>query len=98
MWAFVRFTEIKDFIICVIHIAFDFLISKSIIFEHQKQIGKYFVDFCIDKTIIEIDGAHWHNKEKDAIRDNELSLLGYTVYRIDSKERIHHRIEQIISV
>ncbi len=79
-------------------VAFDFLTRNSISFEHQKQIGKYFVDFCVNDVIIEIDGARWHNAEKDKIRDSFLESLGYKVYRIDSKERIDNRIKDILSV
>ena len=79
-------------------VAFDFFTVNSIKFEHQKQIGKYFVDFCIDNVIIEIDGARWHNKEKDLIRDAEIESIGYKVFRIDSKECIEDRIKEILGV
>lgn len=79
-------------------VAFDFLTRCDIIFEHQKQIDKYFVDFCIDTLVIEIDGARWHDKEKDSIRDRIIEDLGYKVFRIDSKERIEDRIKEILGV
>lgn len=47
------------------------------------------VDFCIAKTIIEIDGSD-HQKPakaaKDTIRDAALQKLGYHVVRITNKE------------
>ena len=69
-------------------------------FEHQKAILTYFVDFCINTTIIEIDGEQWHpiGNEKDARRDSELVDNGYTVYRIRSKEKIEQRIKEILSL
>lgn len=79
-------------------VAFDFLVENNIQFEHQKQIDRYFVDFNINNIIIEIDGARWHDKEKDAIRDRELEKLGYTIFRIDTKEKIVDRIKNILGV
>jgi len=81
-------------------VAFDFLTANNIKFEHQKEILGYFVDFCIDKLIIEIDGEQWHpiGNEKDTKRDLELTNNGYTVYRIRSKEKIQKRIKEILSL
>lgn len=78
-------------------VAYDFLSKLGIKFEHQKQIDKFFPDFVIDKLIIEIDGANWHNKEKDDSRDKVLSTYGYTVFRILSSEKIEERIKEILS-
>lgn len=80
-------------------VAFDFLTATSIKFEHQQKILGYYVDFCIDKIIVEIDGEHWHpiGNEKDSLRDAELTANGYTVYRIRSKERIEERLTEIFS-
>lgn len=79
-------------------VAFDFLLRNNIKFDHQKQISKYFVDFLINNVVIEIDGARWHNKEKDAIRDSIIESLGYIVHRIDSKDRIEDRIKDILGL
>ena len=79
-------------------VAFEYLTKLGIEFEHQKQIGKYFPDFVVGNVIIEIDGAQWHNAEKDQARDAVLNSLGYTVYRIDSKDRIEQRIADILGV
>lgn len=69
-------------------VAFDYLVSKNILFGHNKYIKPYWVDFCIGNIIIEIDGKRWHNTEKDAIRDKNLLELGYKVYRFDSQKTI----------
>lgn len=81
-------------------VAYDYLVSKGIEFEHQKPIAGFFVDFCINSVIIEIDGEHWHpeGNDKDAHRDQILKNEGYTVYRIRSKEQIEDRIQNILSV
>jgi very-short-patch-repair endonuclease len=79
-------------------VAFDFLTTYNVVFEHQQKIDKYFVDFCVGKIIIEIDGARWHNTSKDLERDTYLESLGYKVFRIDSKERIEVRIREILGV
>ena len=78
-------------------VAYDYLTNLGVRFEHQKKVGKYYPDFLIGDTIIEIDGARWHNQDKDKERDGVLNELGYTVYRIDSKEFIERRIEQILT-
>lgn len=81
-------------------VAFDFLTKHNIKFEHQKKIGTYFVDFCIDTMVIEIDGERWHpiGNEQDAVRDKELSLRGYSVIRIRSKDRIEDRLSEIFNL
>ena len=77
-------------------VAFDFLTSHNVVFEHNKKIDKYYPDFVIGNTIIEIDGAQWHDKEKDKIRDEILSSYGYTVVRIISSENIQQRLTEIL--
>lgn len=77
-------------------VAFDYLTSRDIKFAHQLKVGKYYPDFVIDKTIIEIDGKRWHNKDKDAKRDAELTALGYKVYRIQTDENIINRLNNIL--
>ena len=79
-------------------IAFDFLTKNQIKFDHNKKIGRYYPDFVIDKLIIEIDGERWHDKEKDSKRDLELQMLGYTVIRINAKDYIEFRLNEILSV
>lgn len=81
-------------------IAFEFLTKNNVIFEHQKKILNYYVDFCINQVIIEIDGERWHpiGNSKDAERDRALAEIGYKVYRIRSKESIESKIEEILSL
>ena len=59
-------------------------------FTRQHSIGYYIVDFyCAKlKLIIELDGEVHNNSvqaEKDQIRTNYLSSLGYTVLRFENK-------------
>lgn len=79
-------------------VAYEYLQSLGVEFEHQKRVIGFYPDFVIGKTIIEIDGERWHNAEKDAIRDKKLNDEGYVVYRIKSKENIQERINEILSV
>lgn len=67
-------------------------------YEKNKNINGYYPDFLIDNIIIEIDGEYFHNNEKDAIRDEKLKALGYTIYRIKAKERIEERLKDILGV
>ena len=69
-------------------IAFDFLTREKIQFKHNAQIGKYFVDFLIGDIAIEIDGERWHDSQKDAIRDEKISLHGIKIFRFKAKEVI----------
>lgn len=82
-------------------VAFDYLNKINVDFENQKKIGRFFVDFCIGKIVIEIDGERWHSSpeqvRKDFERDNIITSLGFSIYRIKSKERIEERIQQILS-
>lgn len=60
-------------------------------FEHQVPILSYCVDFLIDgNMVVEVDGAHWHDPEKDAIRDELLKKEGYNIIRFPAKEVISH--------
>ncbi len=67
-------------------LVFDYLTNKGIKFEHNKYIKPYWPDFCIDNIIIEVDGKRWHNPEKDAIKDKNLTERGYIVFRFDTKD------------
>lgn len=79
-------------------VAYEYLQSLGIEFEHQKRVIGFYPDFVIGSKIIEIDGERWHNPEKDAVRDKKLNDEGYAVYRIKSKENIQERIKEILSV
>lgn len=39
------------------------------------------------KRIVEIDGAHWHNKKKDRIRDKFLRKVGYKILHLKASKR-----------
>lgn len=55
-------------------LVYEELTKLKIDFEHQKAVLGFFVDFhLIDKKIfLEVDGAYWHDPEKDRVRDNLL--------------------------
>lgn len=66
------------------------LFNNNISYEHNKKIGKYFIDFAItDKMIaLEIDGKQHQyedRKKSDKIKDNFLTENGWKVYRISWK-------------
>jgi len=67
-------------------LAFDYLTNENISFKHNAKIGKYFVDFLIGDIAIEIDGERWHDAQKDAIRDEKISLHGIKIFRFKAKE------------
>lgn len=45
-----------------------------------------FVDFKLDKKIIEYDGKYWHDIKKDKFRDEILNDLGFEVFRVSSDD------------
>jgi very-short-patch-repair endonuclease len=79
-------------------VAYDFLKENNVVFVHNPRIGKFYPDFVIDNYIIEIDGARWHNIQKDQDRDKELNNLGYTVYRINATDNIHEKIIEVLKI
>lgn len=79
-------------------VAGDWLERNNISYERNKKVDLYYPDFIIGNVIVEIDGEHWHDEDKDNVRDKVLTDLGYTVYRIKSKERIENRLEEIFGV
>lgn len=63
--------------------------NNHILYEREKKVGKYFLDFVIGKVDLEIDGKQHKCKDRaehDAIRDQYLTDCGYIVYRIDWNE------------
>jgi very-short-patch-repair endonuclease len=80
-------------------VANDWFVTNNILAEHNVKIEKYYVDFLVGNVIVEIDGERWHpiGNEGDRIRDEVLSNLGYTVYRIRSKEKINERLAGIFN-
>ncbi len=66
---------------------YDFLRTYPVRFQRQKAIGEYIVDFYCAKAglVLELDGGgHYEQrqKEKDAIRTEELEALNVKVLRI----------------
>jgi hypothetical protein len=53
------------------------------------------VDFRVGNLLIEIDGAHWHNAENDAIKDAWFTSNGFTILRIAASEHIEQRLAEI---
>lgn len=59
------------------------------VFYPQYPVGRVFLDFANPKAKvgIECDGAEFHkNKQKDAARDQILTDLGWTIYRISGSD------------
>lgn len=59
-------------------------------FRRQYSIGNYIVDFCCpaEKLIIELDGdphGEYHRIDKDEIRDNYITNLGFIVLRFENR-------------
>ena len=59
-------------------------------FRRQYSIGSYIVDFCCpsEKLIIELDGdshGEYHKIQKDEIRDDFLTNLGFIVLRFENR-------------
>lgn len=54
----------------------------------QYPVNNYFIDFGCPalKVGLELDGAAYHNKEKDRIRDCNLQKEGWRIYRISGSE------------
>ena len=54
----------------------------------QYPVGRFFADFAdpVSLIAIECDGAAWHDKAKDALRDAETQKLGWRVYRFTGRQ------------
>jgi very-short-patch-repair endonuclease len=66
------------------------LINNNISYQHNKSVGKYFIDFAIveKKIALEIDGKqhqYENRKKSDEIKDKFLTENGWKVYRISWK-------------
>lgn len=68
--------------------AWEEITAALIVLYPQYPIGRYFADFAHPKLKVdlELDGAAWHNPEKDARRDAELIAQGWRVYRVPGSE------------
>ena len=69
-------------------------------FNRQKPLLNYIVDFYCPKAklIIELDGSQHYEadyQEKDALRDAELTSLGFTVMRF-SNDEVYFEIEAVV--
>lgn len=63
--------------------------NNNIVYEREKRVGKYFLDFVIGKLDLEIDGKQHQYKDRkqsDNLRDEFLTKEGYFVYRIKWNE------------
>ena len=84
-------------------IAFDWLSTSNIEFEHQKEFCfdgiKRFVDFYIPskKMFIEIDGEYWHpeGNDRDKQKDEIALKNGYMTIRIRPKKSVVKQLEKI---
>lgn len=60
--------------------------------QREVKIGKYFIDFVIDKIALEIDGRqHDDRKEKDLEKDVFLTDNGFKVVRVKWENGINFR-------
>ena len=68
--------------------ALDEIESTQLCMFPQFPVGKRWVDFGNPRirVAIECDGKNWHNPNKDALRDAELSRLGWKVYHVTGAE------------
>lgn len=59
------------------------LTAAGIPFAAQFPVGRFFGDFALPehRLIVEVDGEHWHDAERDARRDAKIALLGWRVIR-----------------
>lgn len=69
--------------------------GDGLVLRLQVEEMRYRMDFLVDEAlVVEIDGAQWHGseeaKERDAMRDTELSRAGYTVLRIPAKTALQN--------
>jgi len=77
--------------------------EEKIKYEREVKIGKWFADFLINKTVLEIDGSQHEKKERkesDKIKDEFLKINGYGVYRIkwnpkNAKDKFIEFIKQL---
>lgn len=66
------------------------LINNNIQYEHNKPVGRYFIDFAIEskKIALEIDGKQHQyedRKKSDVLKDKFLEEQGWKIYRIQWK-------------
>lgn len=62
--------------------------KRGVVLYPQYPVLKYFVDFGnpVKRVALELDGKHFHNTDRDRIRDRELRAAGWKVYRVTGKD------------
>jgi len=62
--------------------------SRNVVFYPEYPVLSYFIDFAnpILKIGVELDGKTYHDADKDAERDANLSNVGWSIYRIPGSE------------
>ncbi len=76
------------------------LVEMGLRYTEQRQIGKYFVDFLVEDTIVvEADGVFGHYKQTD--RDRDVALLKLGVEQIfhvtgQTKKEIYNEIHEFL--
>lgn len=70
-----------------------FLEENNIDYIHQRKVGKYIPDFCIDKLIIEVDGVFWHSDK--IIEDNNYHVKKRQNYINEGYSSLFFREDEI---
>ena len=78
-------------------VAYDWFVARNIPVVHNKKVDRFYPDFIVMNIIVEIDGARFHDAERDKKRDQILNSLGYVVYRIKATDKIDERLTEIFS-
>ncbi len=84
-------------------IVYDYLDGKGIVFEYNKYMAPYFVDFVVDGLGIEIDGEYWHRDRKDYDQERDVIIkekYGMDIVRFPALRIINEGpniIDEIIS-
>lgn len=76
------------------------LTAEGIQIELQFPIARYFADFALTdfRIVVEVDGEHWHDAEKDAERDGAIARLGWRVIRFSEPQVLHHLSDCLIKL
>lgn len=82
-------------------VAHDWFVKQGMLAKHNQRIGRYYPDFLVGQTIVEIDGPRWHSAphqvERDQKRDAELTALGYVVHRIVATANIEEALARLFA-
>lgn len=88
-WAITYPTNWLDIFTPIEFMAWQSIRCKGVpVFYPQYPVLNYFVDFGNPglKIALELDGAGYHNRQKDIERDKQLLKAGWTVYRVTGSE------------